>query len=227
MKRNLIIVCAGRSSKHRTWLTEDPNRNWDLYVCPFVEIPPTTGNGVTTGSSFYTGFQFAALSALLDTWRGWESYRYIVLADDDLIVPPGTWSKFFARVVCYHAALSAPALTPDSIASHRVTVQRPGARARRVSFVEGMMPCFRVDVLEKLRHTFAETKTGIGYGLDYVWPKLLDYKGIYIIDETPITHPRGHTSRPEIDAAALREMAAMLKKYDCECPPEGDFEVFR
>ncbi len=218
MRENLSIVRAGPKSLHPDWLEGDPHRSWDLLLCPYAKVPlahtlkiKPDYQGPPT-----PGLKWTGIRTLLAHWpfkTDWRVYRYICLADDDLQVTPGTWTKFFKIVAENNAALAAPALTIGSVASHPVTVQQAPTGARRTTFVEIMTPCFRVDVFEKLLPTLAETPSGVGWGLDYVWARLLEYQGIFVIDETPITHSRPSNNSDEICKIGFAEMEAMLKKY--------------
>ena len=218
--KNLIICSASERSLHQVWLDGDPNRNWDLYLSPYRALAPRQSPDIEIGK-IRSGPKFTCLHDLLIQENGWRRYQYITLADEDVFAMPGTWSRFFEQATEFNAALSAPALTPNSIYSHPVTVQQPGSRARRVSFVESMMPCFRVDILEKLLHTFALSPTGAGWGFDYLWAAMLDYQGIYVIDETPVTHwrPNVHTTN------GFPEMNALLARFNVS-PIEQTYEHF-
>ena len=39
MTRDLVIARVGRNSLHRSWIDQGKPRNWDLFLCPFQEIP--------------------------------------------------------------------------------------------------------------------------------------------------------------------------------------------
>ncbi len=219
MRENLIIVRSGPNSRHPQWLEGDPDRSWDLLLCPYKSIPLKDALALDDIgiSRVQPGLKFTGLRTLFAHWPfkkyDWHDYNYICLADDDLQVTPGTWTKFFKIVAENNAALAAPALTIGSVASHPVTVQQAPSGVRRTTFVEVMMPCFRVDVLEKLLPTFDETPSGVGWGLDYVWAKLLDYQGIYVVDETPVTHARPSANTATNAQAGFTEMERMLSKY--------------
>lgn len=224
-KRNsLMIVRAGTRSLHQQWLDGDPARTWDICVCPYQEISSQLSEDVPT-SDVMPGQKWTGLATLFDVWDGWREYEYITLADDDLFVMPGTWSRFFERAAHYGAQLAAPALSQDSVASHPVTVRHDGCDARRTTFVEIMMPTFRVDVLAKLLPTFAETKTGLGWGLDYVWPALLHYQGIFVIDSTPVIHwrPSAYTTEAATDGHA--DMTRIMAHYGATAREET-LEIF-
>ena len=224
---NLIVVRTHgtRPSMYPLWLDGDPARNWDLYVSPYKERPgvPAADNDInnmpgyverpTSAATTFIGevrpgLKWIGLRELLKEWPKWREYKYILLADDDLFAMPGTWSRFFDRAVKYNAKLAQPALTEDSFFSFVFTVRNTEFVARRVSFVEMMAPCFRVDVLSDLLPTFdMATELGNGWGLDYLWARRLDHKDIFIIDETPVTHSRQNSITPERDEAGRLELA--------------------
>ena len=81
------------------------------------------------------------------------------------------------------------------------------------------MPSLRVDTLSKLLPTFLESPGG--WGIDYLWAHLLSYKGMYIIDTTPVTHwrPSVHTKNYG------GEMNALLAKFGVTKWPEVTYEI--
>ncbi len=214
-RNNLMICSASDRSLHHTWLDGDPNRNWDLHLMPYRALSAPQPPDITV-DAVVTEQKYAAYYTLLTESRWWRDYRNIMLVDEDIFAMPGTWSRFFDWSDKVNAALSAPALTPNSIFSHPVTVQQPGCVARRTSFVESMMPCFRVGTLTALLPSFTADPTGMGWGLDYAWAKLLNYAGIYVIDATPVTHwrPGTHTRSywPEVQTVLTKFNAQIVEK---------------
>ena len=57
----------------------------------------------------------------------------------------------------------------------------------------------------------------MGLGLDSVWPKLLEYRNVGIVDATPVLHTRpvGQMRDPELGARVLAESDKLLAEYDC------------
>ncbi len=227
---NLIIVRThgARPSMYPLWVQGDPKRNWDLYVCPYAEKPaqlghsgenmpgyvePAFGEAKTTIGDVIPGHKMIGLRTLLNSWSDWRSYKYIMLSDDDLFAMPGTWSRFFNRVTKYNAKLAQAALTEDSFFSFGFTIRNTEFVARRVSYVQDMMPCFRVDVLTEFLPTFDQaTEMGNGWGLDYLWAERLGHKDIFIIDETPVTHSRPGNFTAERFAAGQQELRRISGK---------------
>ncbi len=216
MSRSLIIVRAGRNSLHPEWLGVQPNRDWDLFICPYEETSFVAApeNGVFLGDVL-PGQKWSGLRLLLARWDGWRDYDYIVLADDDIATTSDNWSAFFAECRASGAMLAQPALSPGSYLYWLITSKNEAFKSRKVTFVEIMMPCFHRDALAQLMPTFALTETGFGFGFDFLWPHLLDYQRLFIFDSTAVRHTRpvGGARNADIHKANLREAQAIISKY--------------
>ena len=79
-----------------------------------------------------------------------------------------------------------------------------------------MLPTFRSEVLSDMLWTLDLMSTGWGFGLDALWPKLLDYKGVYIIDAEAVAHTRPVGQMRDLDLQMRVQAEAMniLKRYD-------------
>ncbi len=216
MGKSLVLARVGNGSLHRCWIDQRRARNWDLYLCPFQEIPPQSGPGCITGDVI-PGPKWSGLQKLLMTWDGWREYDYVWLPDDDVFASQDTISRMFELAAALDFRLFAPALHEESYYEHFSTMRNQSFHARSVGFVEIMVPCFRRDTLEQLLPTLDHTTTGWGWGLDVVWPKLLDYRGIGIIDATPVLHTRpvGQFRDAELDRRVNEESLKVRTEYDC------------
>jgi hypothetical protein len=201
MARNLIVLRCGRASLHWHWL-DVATRNWDIVLCPYQDI-----DARDLESHLVVGQKWSGLYRFLSEFRGWRDYDYICLPDDDIAADGATWNLFFDRCRTYKIALAAPALTQDSYCSHPMTIQNTSFRARSTTFVEVMNPCFSRDFLEAALPTFALSRSGTGFGLDYLWCAMLSYRNIWIIDETAVHHTRPIGS-------ARDPVSRSLAKYD-------------
>ena len=189
MKRSLVLARVGRNSLHRCWIDQGKPRDWDLYLCPFQDITAQADVDCVVGEVIL-GPKWTGLGQLLSTWDGWREYDYIWLPDDDIFASQNTISEFFKAARSLQFQLCAPALHVGSYYAHYITMRNHSFFARRVGFVEIMVPCFSREALELLLPTFELSTTGWGWGLDSLWPKRLGYKDIGIVDGVSVLHTR-------------------------------------
>jgi hypothetical protein len=189
MARDLVIARVGRNSLHRSWIDAGQPRDWDLYLCPFQELAPQTGLDCTVGEVI-PGAKWTGLRTLLKQWDGWRDYDHIWFPDDDILASQDTISAMFEAAAALQFKLFAPALQENSYYGHYIIMQNRNFFARRVGFVEIMVPGFSRAALEELLHTLDLSESGWGWGLDPLWAKLLDYQDLGILDGTPVLHTR-------------------------------------
>src|SRR5262249_32061799 len=118
LTKDLMIVRAGPRSLHPTWLDHGKPRNWDLFICPYEEVPPPAGATGLLLSQVIPGSKWSALKVLLQKWQGWRDYRYVMLADEDLFATQDTWSRFFEKSAACGAKLAQPAFAEDAPYRH-------------------------------------------------------------------------------------------------------------
>jgi hypothetical protein len=217
LSRNLVIVRAGRRSLHPFWKDAGSETNWDIYVCPFQELPAEALPSGCHVGQVRPGPKWTGVRELLKEWDGWRDYRYVMLADDDLMMGDTVLGPFFDLCGRAEAKLAQPALTEQSPFGHVITLRNRACLARQTTFVEVMMPTFRSDVLAELLWTLDLTETGWGFGLDALWAKLLGYEGLLIADHYPVVHtkPVGRIRDPDLERQVRAEMRQLLTKYDC------------
>jgi hypothetical protein len=217
MSKSLVIPRVGANSLHPLWITRGTPRDWDLYLCPFQEIPPQDGLDVMVGDVI-PGWKWSGLREVLNRWDGWREYDYIWLPDDDIYTDQATISRMFEIARTLGLDLFAPALHETSHFAHFDTMVNRRFAARASGFVEIMVPAFSRPVLEQLLHTLDLTDTGWGWGLDSVWPKILNYENVGMIDATPVLHTRpvGAVRDPELAKAVIAESDRLLATYECE-----------
>lgn len=216
MRQHLVIPRVGKRSLHPFWLDQTKERSWDLYLCPFQEItaPP---DGECTVGDVLPGPKWEGLRTLLNNWNGWRDYDYIWLPDDDIFTNQEDIDAMFRFGAALDFDLFAPALQENSYYAHYITMANQSFFARRVGFVEIMVPCFRRETLEQLLPTLDLTATGWGWGLDSVWPKLLGYEGLGILDGVPVMHTRpvGAFREPALGRRVIEESDRLLERYGC------------
>ena len=119
---------------------------------------------------------------------------FFSLQDDDLAmggVP--TINEFFAIAREHQLNLSQPALH-DLNVEHRILVQRPNMLLRYTNFVEIMAPLLSIQALRHLMPTLDNDEIKSAWGLDFVWPYLLNNRDVAVVDKTPMTHTRPVTA---------------------------------
>ena len=191
--RYLVFVRAGKDSWHQRLLRENPDRNWDCCVNWYVEpkdeteadfycTAPRTINKLQGFLEFRKQFG--------DHWP----YRYVLLLDDDIYLRPGDLNHFFSICSYYRTYLSQPAQRWFTHTTLNSLVRNPTCILRRVSFVEGMAPCFSAAALEELIHTFDWTKSI--WGTDWAWGSLLqDREAVHVVDAVALYHTRTGNGR--------------------------------
>jgi Fe2+ transport system protein FeoA len=189
----LVFVRAGKDSWHQRLLRENPDRNWDCCVNWYVEpkyeaeadfycTAPHTINKLQGFLEFRKQFG--------DHWP----YRYVLLLDDDIYLRPGDLNHFFSICSYYQTYLSQPAQRWFTHTTLNSLVRNPACILRRVSFVEGMAPCFSAAALEELIHTFDWTKSI--WGTDWAWGSLLqDREAVHVVDAVALYHTRTGNGR--------------------------------
>jgi hypothetical protein len=163
------------------------------------------------------GPKWSGLRTLLNEWDGWRDYDQIWLPDDDILASQNTISAMFEAADALDFKIFAPALQENSHYAHYITMRNRNFFARRVGFVEIMVPGFSRPVLEQLLETLDLSTTGWGWGLDPLWAKLLDYQGLGIIDATPVLHTRpvGQFRDAELGRRVNSESDSILAAYQC------------
>ena len=216
MAKNLVLARVGGSSLHPCWVDRGKPRDWDLYLCPYGAIPSQAGLECVVGETI-PGPKWSGLRKVLNEWDGWRAYDYVWFPDDDIYANQDTVSRLFDVARSVGLDLFAPALHESSHFAHFITMRNHNFFGRWVGFVEIMMPGFSRAALEKLLPTLDLTETGWGWGLDSVWPKLLNYENVGIVDGTPVIHTRpvGQMRDAKLAKRVNAESDKILAEYDC------------
>jgi hypothetical protein len=216
-RRNLVISRVGRNSLHNAWLGAAEARNWDLYLCPYQEVPVVHPDPALTLGEVITGPKWSGLRQLMHHWTGWREYDYVWLPDDDIYASQDAINRMFDLAHALSFDLCAPALHEASYYAHFSTMRNTRCVARRTGFVEIMAPCFSARALVRLLPTLDLSSTGWGWGLDSLWPKLLDYAGIGVLDATPVLHTRpvGAFRDADLGRRVLDESDRIMASRDC------------
>jgi hypothetical protein len=213
--RGLVLVRAGSASLHPRWL-ENGARDWDVVVVPYEELPAGHEAGCEV-LDIVPGPKWTGLREALTRWDGWREYDHIWMPDDDIATDRSTITAMFEAAAGARLDLFAPALHEASYYAHYSTMVNRRFQGRLVGFVEIMVPGFSRPALEELLWTLDLTATGWGWGLDSLWPKLLGYRNVGILDATPVLHTRpvGQVRDVALQRRVLGESDRILSKYAC------------
>jgi hypothetical protein len=186
-KQFLVICRAGDRSLHSHWIL-DSARNFDLYISYFGDEP----NKYIKEADYYEQVKGPKWPIIYDIIQNnieiVSAYSAVWIPDDDILMSTQKINQMFNLFAGFEFDLAQPALTIDSYVKYFELVEKKGVLARHVNFVEVMAPIFSKYCLTKLTHTFNQSRSG--WGLDYLWPVLLDYRNIAVLDATPMTHTR-------------------------------------
>jgi hypothetical protein len=216
MSRNLVLARVGPGSLHQRWIDHSTPRDWDLYLSPYAPIAPEAGAGCEVGPVI-SGPKWSGVREVLNGWDGWRDYDYVWLPDDDIDASQATIGAMFDVARAVGLDLFAPALQESSHYAHFSTMVNRRFFGRWVGFVEIMIPAFSTQALERLLPTLDLTETGWGWGLDSLWPSLLDYENVGIIDATPVVHTRpvGEMRDLDLSRRVLAESDRIMADNDC------------
>jgi len=202
-RQNLVVLRANAQSLHKQWTNDvsEEDRNWDLCISWY-----DTAIVGDLGPHEYLAHQaadrkFTAIYVLFYPGSPLWNYEYIWLPDDDLLTSKRDINRLFEICYRYDLLLAQPSVTAQSFASHPVTRQDDRFWLRFSMFVEITCPIFSNQALR----TCLESMKGSlsGFGLDYVWPRLLGdvVNRIAIIDEVAIFHTRPTGKNYNVEAA--------------------------
>ncbi|WP_233130360.1 hypothetical protein, partial [Synechococcus sp. 1G10] len=100
-------------------------------------------------------------------------YEYVVVIDDDVNLCDYFLDRFLEIVSMRQYSLSQPARTHSSYIDHFFVSQVHGIESRHTNFVEiGPLFCAHSSCFEVLFPLDEEAP--MGWGLDFVWPRLLE-----------------------------------------------------
>jgi len=215
--KNLVITRVGVNSLHPGWLDANLPRTWDLYLSPYQQISEEAGLDCQVGEVI-AGPKWSGIRDVLATWDGWRDYDYVWMPDDDIAVDQESVNRMFDVAARAELDLFAPALNEGSFFAHYIAMRNSSFFGRWVGFVEIMIPGFSRSALERLQPTLDLTETGWGWGLDSVWPKILDYKNVAIIDGVSVGHTRpvGVMRDEDLRRRVHEESDKLLAQYDCQ-----------
>ncbi len=189
--KNLIILTTNGSADGLDNILT-PDRNYDIAVIDYESILGNSPAHKCDVEYVYEpegGFKFINIKKFLDANKKiMDAYDRFWLIDWDLEIEKSSINKLFMMSYEFGFDLCQPALSEDSHISWIITKRVYDSKARITDFVEIMCPMFSKSSLKSVIWTFDLCYSG--WGLDFLWRKILDNKTIGIIDDVVITHPK-------------------------------------
>jgi GT2 family glycosyltransferase len=135
-----------------------------------------------------------------------KDFEYVVIADDDIVLPSLFLDRFLGAQTALEFRLAQPARTKSSYIDHAIVEQEPGAFARETLWVE-VGPLVSIHrSLYDLIIPF-DLRSPMGWGYENIWAYELSQRGhkMGIIDAFPVEHslrpPGAHYSQADAAAA--------------------------
>jgi hypothetical protein len=151
-----------------------------------------------------------------------DDYEYVIVADDDIVVPRGFLDVFIGLQSELGFALAQPARASGSFIDHPIVEQQRGCLARETLFVEiGPFMSVHRSAYE-LIFPF-DLDSPMGWGYESVWSYELPRRGLKmgIIDAVPVDHglrePLAYYSWREADQQRREFLAARDHRPLTEC----------
>jgi hypothetical protein len=165
-----------------------------------------------TVASDLAGGKFPNLNRILeDLGPGAGTPDWLVVVDDDVVLPPRFLDRFLGLCEAFALDLAQPAQTLRSHAAWRVTRRRPGSLLRRTRFVEiGPVTAFGRRAAAELL-PFPELR--YGWGLELHWGALAEQHGwrLGIVDATPVRHEQSPVASAYGHSEAVAEARSFLR----------------
>jgi len=132
--------------------------------------------------------KFILLNRLLES-IDLSCFRFVMVSDDDICLPPAFVDNYLDFVIRYQFSLAQPSRTHDSYIDWPFVEQLDGITARWTRYVEiGPIFSVRQDAFPVL-FPFDEASP-MGWGYDFVWPWRMEKHGLRmgIVDAVPVAH---------------------------------------
>jgi hypothetical protein len=226
-RSNLLVVRAGDSSLHPTWLAGEGSRNFDILVSYFGNQPDRYREQAEHYHTMH-GPRWPAHDVICRNHQGiLAAYQHVCFACDDLVAELDTWNRLFTLCRRYDLDLAQPGI--EGYTNHDFTRPVEGCVLRYTNFVEIMCPVFSARALRVLCKTFGYSVSG--WGLDLLWPRILIEQRagflrkkwrIGIVDGVRINHsraPRDGTLYPHLSSIGVDpmvELEALQARYNLQ-----------
>ena len=212
--RRVLVLCVYRAGRERaaSLAREFERSRHDVHLAFGAAGPADPRLAEATVAEGLTGGKFENLNAIGSALRerGEPAADWVVVADDDVILPARFLDRFLGVCEHFQLDLAQPAQTLRSHAAWRVTRRRGGSLVRETRYVEiGPVTAFSREVAESLI-PFPDLR--FGWGLDLHWGALAQARGwtLGVVDAVPVRHDLAPVATHYPHAEAVREEQEFL-----------------
>jgi hypothetical protein len=215
MTRNMVFTSAGdHTNFHELWTHPYAKPNYDIFVVYY-------GDNIQQCEKYKSKVQWidqhkgSKFQNFLWFYRNHpeilDQYDYFFILDDDLVFWTLDMNQMFSIAREHELAICQPSFLPESIISHKITLQNDTTFLRYTNFVEVTCPLFNKEALMRAMRVMDDSL--IGFGIDYlmIWANGMYEKNKYaIVDRIGCVNPT-----QECKKIARREMYQVLD-FDSE-----------
>jgi len=193
--KTIVIIPCGPTTCHESWINTN-SKNVDFAILWYSdELVP---EWIKESSKFIVldkGSKWTLIRNFLKM-TGFNNnsiinnYDYFWMPDDDLLCVKGTVEELVSTMHKYKLDLAQPSLIDKNVQWKMLLNKDIDKDILYSNFVEIQAPCFSKKGLKKILKTLLDDKIKTGWGLDYIWPVMLNFKGIGIINNVIMEHTR-------------------------------------
>ncbi len=215
MKNNLIIVPSGDYSLHHNWISG--NTNFDLVIIYYGDSEEKFNeySNQSVHCVRKKGQKWHLISEYItNNFNNISNYEYFWFPDDDLLTNTEDINLYFDTIKENSLWLSQPSLS--GYVSYEIENKVVGSKLRFTNFVEIICPSMDKKTVFKLINYFTMNESG--WGMDYLWPKILGYPvdKIAIVDIITVEHtkPVGVNYNGRFTKEPMQELQELFYKYN-------------
>ena len=146
-------------------------------------------------------------------------YDYYFMPDEDILIGTEDINLMFAKMRTLNLALAHPSIEDSntSFPSREYLIHQEGIDLMMTNFIEIGSPVFSREALLKCLDTFRMSMSG--WGLDWVWAKLLDHKDMAILHSIVAKHTRKvgggglYSELKKVGVSPSRERKKLMSDY--------------
>ncbi len=184
---SLVFVRGGIDTSLARALA-NPDRHYDLMLSlyqPAPEIPKLIDAGIGVYAGGWS--KFHAALRIQQRFKSLDRYEQVLFLDADIGIDVDSVNRLFNAAKRAELALCQPSLSVESSTAWPFLRHDPRARGLRpTNFVEVMAPCFSRAALTRCLASFDRSIST--WGLDFLWPMMLRYRSIAVIDAVQMRH---------------------------------------